>query len=126
MNIKITDEKRKKIKMYISNHRGYDRKRFGTHDNTITYEGWLELWIAQEGKCWWTGRQMTIADGLPTDASLDRLHCDKPHTLENTVLVHKAINLGRNDSSMLDWAKYLYSCGLLAPEHIEDMSDWLD
>ena len=117
----ITEVQRKKIKSLINNHRHYDRKRFGTSDNTITYEGWLELYIEQQGRCWWTGIPMTIGEGLPSDASLDRLHCDLPHTLDNTVLVHRAVNLGRNDSSLKDWALYLHSCGLLAAEHVRDL-----
>lgn len=119
----ITEAQRKAIKTRIGNHRFYDKKRFKTNDSTITYEEWLELWIEQEGKCYWTDMAMTLDSGLPTDASLDRLDCSKPHTKENTVLVHKSLNLGRNDTNLNDWVQYLNACGLLAASHVADLKE---
>jgi hypothetical protein len=112
----ISEEDRKAIKRLIGNYRHYDKKRFGTNESTVTYEDWLELYIEQGGKCFWSGKQMTVCKGLPTDASLDRIHCDLPHTRENCVLVHKSLNLGRNDTSLADWIEYLYTMGWLAAD----------
>jgi hypothetical protein len=64
---------------------------------------------------------MTINDDAPTDVSFDRLDCGKPHTYENTVACARAMNLGRNDTSLKDWSLYLYSLGILAPAHVADL-----
>lgn len=119
--MRFTDEQKKTIKVRIANHRYYDRKRFGTSIGTITYEEWLELYIEQSGTCYWTGKPMTLAEDKPTDASLDRIDCNKPHTIDNTVLVHRSLNLGRNDASLHDWVTYLDSMGLLSDEHKQDL-----
>lgn len=123
--MKFTDAQKQTIKIRIGNYRTYDKKRFGKYKSSINYEQWLELYIEQAGKCYWTGMPMTISEGLPTDASLDRLDCNLPHTQENCVLVHKSMNLGRNDASVLEWAKYLNMCGLLAEEHKKDLANYL-
>lgn len=115
-------EQKAVIKSRINNYRRYDLKRFGSNEDSITYEEYLELIIEQKGKCYWTGQEMTIDEDKPSDVSLDRLFCDQPHTKENCVLTTRACNLGRNDSSLLDWSLYLYTLGILADNHVQDLT----
>lgn len=107
----------------IQGYRKYDKKRWGTCDTSITYDDAIRILIEQGGKCYWTGREMTVNFKQPTDVSFDRLDCSKPHTYENTVATTRAMNLGRNDSSLRDWSLYLHSLGILAEEHVESLKE---
>lgn len=107
----------------IQGYRKYDKKRWGDCSTSITYDDAIRILIEQQGKCYWTGREMTVNFKQPTDVSFDRLDCSKPHTYENTVATTRAMNLGRNDSSLRDWSLYLYSLGILADEHVKDLKE---
>jgi hypothetical protein len=114
--IAFTPEQRKRIQGRISDYRKYDKAKFGTCEGSINYSEYLELTIEQGGKCYWTGRDMTISDGLPTDMSLDRLDNSKPHTKDNTILCQRVMNLGRNTSTVTEFVRWLYIMGLLSSE----------
>ena len=114
--LKITEEDRKRIKSRIAGHKKYDKKRWGTSVGTISYEEYLEKFIAQEGLCSLTSLPMNLDSLNPEGASLDRINNDEPHTAENTILVHRALNLGRNDTTLEDWCRYLQMLGILNEE----------
>jgi hypothetical protein len=122
MTYNMTEEQRKRIKANVANHKHYDKKRFGTVKETLGYTDWLEKYAMQGGVCYWTAAKMTIGEGKPSDASLDRVDCSLPHTADNTVLCHKALNLGRNDTSLSDWVNYLYSMGILCHARVIEFS----
>ena len=116
MQVNFSPEHKRIIKSRIKDYRKYDQKRFGTCKDSITYEEYLELVIEQEGKCYWTGREMQImGDSKLENVSLDRLHCHLPHTKDNCILCQRALNLGRNDSSIRDWVLWLESMNILSP-----------
>jgi hypothetical protein len=83
------------------------------------------LFISQEGKCYWTGKPMSIETNDLTDASLDRIDNSKPHTYENCILTMRALNLGRNDASLIEWVSYLNMMGLLSPEQQLEFKQYL-
>lgn len=112
--MEFTTRERKVIQSRINNHRQYDKQRFGTNATTLTYVDFLELYIEQKGKCYWSDKQMSIESNQLADASLDRLDNDKPHTKENCILVMRALNLGRNDATLAEWVEYLSFMGLLS------------
>ena len=101
--MRFTAEQRQLINGRINNYRAYDYKRFGTKKDSITYSEYLELIIEQEGKCYWTGRDMTITEGLPSDVSLD--------------------HLGRNDATVLEFTKWLYMMGILSPALEQELTE---
>lgn len=121
--MKFTPEQRKLIQGRIAAYRRYDKQKFNTVVGSITYSEYLELIIEQRAICYWTGREMTITEGLPTDVSLDRLDNSKPHTKDNTVLCQRAVNLGRNDATVLEFTRWLYTMGILNPELIQELKE---
>lgn len=116
MKYNFSEQERAKIKKLIAGYRNYDKERFGTNKTSITYEEWLELAVEQDLKCWWTGKELTIGTGKPTDASLDRVHSSEPHTKSNSVLCHKQINLMKNAMLPVEFAEYLDSLGILSEQ----------
>lgn len=53
----------------------------------------------QEGRCHWTGVEMSLQMGDLSSVSLDRLNCDQGYRRDNVVLCCKGANLARSDSS---------------------------
>jgi hypothetical protein len=121
--MRFTQEQRQLIKGRIQAYRRYDLKRFGTCKDSINYEQYLELIIEHKALCYWTGREMTITEGLPSDVSLDRLDNSKPHTKDNTVLCQRAVNLGRNSSTVLEFTRWLYLMGILSPALVQELQE---
>lgn len=97
----------------IKDYKRYDKSRFGTVA-TITYAEYLEMFISQDGLDYWTGRPMTINDGTLTEASLDRVDCNKPHTADNSVLCRRTNNLGRSNTPVMIWLLFLHDEGTLS------------
>ena len=119
VNLISTDYSRSYIKTLLRAYGQKDRRKF-PGVKTIDYEGFLELFVKQEGKCFWTGRQMELPlnDGRrkPSQVSVDRLDNDRPHTLDNCVLVCQSINLMRSNYSMDDWLSFASNLGILSEE----------
>lgn len=60
------------------------------------------LWLLlkqQEGRCHWTGIELSLTMGNILSVSLDRLDCSRGYRRDNVVLCCKAANLARSDSS---------------------------
>lgn len=68
-----------------------------------------ELYKKQEGNDYFTKLPLinTIKAYFPFKASIDRLDNDKPHTLDNCVLVCHAGNMGRNEASKEKYIEYV-------------------
>lgn len=111
----ISKEQKKLLKDRINSHRIVDTKRFGHAEDLITYEQVLELLVAQDCKCFWSARPLTL-NGSLTDVSIDRLDNSRPHTIDNVVLCQRFFNCGRGDTSMRQFALYLDNMGILNPE----------
>ncbi len=65
---------------------------------TITRENLRELWIKQEGKCYYTGIEMnqTWNKKHPQQVSVDRLNASKHYHIDNIVLCCQSINYAKN------------------------------
>ena len=66
----------------------------------------VELWITQEGSCFYTGRAMTRIGGRgrqPTNASVDRIDPTKGYERGNLVLCQLAVNLMKSDLTQQDF-----------------------
>lgn len=59
----------------------------------VTVEEIWQLWLDQDGKCWYTGWQLEHG----VDASLDRIDSSKGYTLSNVKWVHRDINRMKTD-----------------------------
>jgi hypothetical protein len=110
--IQVTAEFKAVMKARINEHKKFDAKRFSTRALTLGYDDILEKLINQCGKCYWTGKPMTFKEGKCSEISIDRLDNDKPHSSDNTVLVQKAMNIGRGDATVEEWLYYLGYMGL--------------
>lgn len=78
-------------------------KKKGFLEFDIDAEYLEELYIKQDGKCYWSGIDMcnkSVGLGNLDTISIDRLNCDVGYIKENIVLVCKFINLGRGNSDM--------------------------
>lgn len=117
MKAEITGKERTQIKNNIRKHREYDSARFGEQIQadeelrTLTYEEYLEIYIEQEGKCFYTGLPMVIGKKQMNSASLDRMDSSQPHTKWNCVLCALEVNFSKNNFDMDEYLKYRYDNG---------------
>ena len=78
-----------------------NKKRWGREvDFDRTYL--LKLWEIQAGKCFYTGRPMTLNRGKMSDTdpfalSVDRIDSQKPYTKDNIVLASRWANFAKNN-----------------------------
>lgn len=120
--MRFTKEQRATIKTRLNAHAKYDNDRFGKSDTSVNYEEYLELAIEQELKCWYSGKPLSVnGESKAREASLDRIDCGLPHTKENTVLCHRALNLGRSDVPYYEWLAYLQEMSVLCQEREQEL-----
>lgn len=81
------------------------RVRKGAHRRgyafELTAQFVYDLWVRQEKRCYYSGREIGFTDKT---ASIDRLDSAKPYTPDNVVLVHKLVNkmkLGRTHDEFI-------------------------
>jgi hypothetical protein len=110
--IQITPDFKAVMKARVNEHKKFDAKKFSTRALTLEYDDILEKLINQDGKCYWTCKPLTFREGKCSEISVDRLDNNKPHSAENTVLVQKAMNIGRGDATVEEWVAYLKGMGL--------------
>ena len=73
----------------------------------------VTAWYAQHGRCYFSGRTMTLNPG-PQNVSLDRLSSAKGYTRKNTVLVALRVNSMKSDlpvSEFLEWCASITAHG---------------
>jgi len=75
---------------FLSNVKHGARKRNITCE--ITIDELDKLWEAQDGKCSYTGRELTLS-GEECTASLDRIDSNEGYYLGNVQFVHKTVNV---------------------------------
>ena len=81
-------------------------------DCTLTLEDVKSQWATQEGRCWYSGVEMTTDVGFPTKVTLDRLDSSKGYTAENVVLCTITTNLMKKDMSVeifRDWIRRIHT-----------------
>ena len=88
--------------------RGAKRKRV-KQQVSIDLDWILAQFERQDRKCYWTGveLQITNINQHPLKPSLDRLNTKGDYSPENTVIAALAVNIGRNENSAEDFAKFL-------------------
>lgn len=70
-----------------------------------------DLMESQNGKCYWTGVNLVPSDKqkYPLQPSVDRLDCSKGYIKGNIVLCCFVANMGRNNTSIDEFKKFLLS-----------------
>ena len=78
-------------------------------DNTLTVQDINEMFDKQNGLCYWFKIPLIPSNDSkhPQQPSLDRLDRTKGYTLDNVVLTCYSANIGRNETSVEDWKKFL-------------------
>jgi len=78
---------------------------------SITPEQVLHLFRQQNGRCYWFNVPLrpTASGRIPSQPSLDRLDNSKPHSFENCVLACYAANIGRNNTPVHVWKRFVRS-----------------
>jgi hypothetical protein len=118
--VELSKEQRLGIQRLCAAHRQRDRKTH-PHSLSITWQQWVAIYEKQQGKCYYTGLPMTLpvysqedtSINVPklTDASLDRVDNNLPHTVDNVVLCHRQLNHGRNSAEQRELIAYLKYIG---------------
>ncbi len=80
---------------------------------SITREELMEKWAHQEGKCYYSGLEMTLVPGRYT-VSLDRIIPELGYTKDNTVLCLDIINRMKLDSTVEEFINLCDSVRILA------------
>lgn len=78
-------------------------------ENTLTVQDINEMFDKQNGLCYWFKIPLIPSNDSkhPQQPSLDRLDRTKGYTLDNVVLTCYSANIGRNETSVEDWEKFL-------------------
>lgn len=81
----------------------WKRKSTKRHDRefTLTLQELDQIYEQQSGKCYYTGRNLTLASTAKyaineTSVSIDRIDNSKGYTVDNVVLCEKMVNVSRN------------------------------
>lgn len=95
--------------IFLSNVKRSAKKR--TIDVTIEISDLDAVWEMQEGKCAYTGRQLTLS-GDDCTASLDRIDSSKGYIPFNIQFVHKTVNVMKwalSEEEFLTFIKDIYA-----------------
>lgn len=78
-------------------------------ENTLTVADINEMFEKQNGLCFWFKVPLIPSNKLkhPQQPSLDRLDRNKGYTRDNVVLTCYSANIGRNETSVEEWEKFL-------------------
>ncbi|WP_299527619.1 hypothetical protein [uncultured Lutibacter sp.] len=100
-------KKENELLYLVSNTIGRGKRKY--KDNDIDLKFIEELWIKQEGKCYWFNVDLQIESKKgkntrnPLKVTIDRLDCTKGYTKKNVVLSCYAANCGRGNASVEEW-----------------------
>ena len=85
-----------------------DSKNRGVEHN-ITVDDINEIFKKQNGLCFWFKVPLVPSNKLkhPQQPSLDRLDRSKGYTKDNVVLTCYSANIGRNETTVEEWEKFL-------------------
>lgn len=88
------------------------KKRANKIGFDITEEQLKELWIKQDGKCFYTGIKLILPKSFPQSyhklsPSIDRIDSSKPYTISNIQIVHKQVNFMKQSMSH---DEFIYFC----------------
>jgi len=86
----------------------HDSKYRGA-ENTLTVSDINEIYEHQNGLCYWFKVPLIPSKNKkhPQQPSLDRIDRDKGYTRDNVVLSCYSANIGRNETNVEEWEKFL-------------------
>ena len=96
------------LKILINNMKGHDKKDGYDQNKVILFEELSEICTNQDKKCYWCNRTLLSTNNdLLTKISADRLQNTFGHEKENIVVTCTFCNLAKNNSSCIDFKKYM-------------------
>ena len=75
---------------------------------TITRNDLIEIWKEQEGKCNYSGLEMTTEPSKMTTVSVERINSNIGYTRSNTVLVCNYVNRMKSDLTLDEFFKFCF------------------
>lgn len=100
-------QKERRVRLWQNTlvHESKNRK----HENNLTVQDINEMFDKQDGLCYWFKIPLIPSNSKkhPQQPSLDRLDTTKGYTKENVVLSCYAANIGRNETDLDAWEKFL-------------------
>lgn len=105
--IEADKQKERRVRLW-QNTLIHDSKNRGV-EHTLTIGDINQLFQKQNGLCYWFNVPLIPSNDSkhPQQPSLDRLDRTKGYTLDNVVLTCYSANIGRNETSIEDWEKFL-------------------
>ena len=105
--IEADKQKERRVRLW-QNTLIHDSKNRGV-EHTLTIDDINQLFQKQNGLCYWFKIPLIPSNDSkhPQQPSLDRLDRTKGYTLDNVVLTCYSANIGRNETSVEDWEKFL-------------------
>ena len=105
--IEADKQKERRVRLW-QNTLIHDSKNRGV-EHTLTIDDINQLFQKQNGLCYWFNVPLIPSNDSkhPQQPSLDRLDRTKGYTLDNVVLTCYSANIGRNETSVEDWEKFL-------------------
>lgn len=79
------------------------------HKCTITRQDLIDLWLSQDGLCYYSDLPMEIKPAESTSVSVERLDSNVGYTRENTVLCCNAINRMKSDFTVDEFIHFCRS-----------------
>lgn len=105
--IEADKQKERRVRLW-QNTLIHDSKNRGV-EHTLTIDDINQLFQKQNGLCYWFNVPLIPSNDSKhsQQPSLDRLDRTKGYTLDNVVLTCYSANIGRNETSIEDWEKFL-------------------
>ena len=105
--IEADKQKERRVRLW-QNTLIHDSKNRGV-EHTLTINDINQLFQKQNGLCYWFNVPLIPSNDSkhPQQPSLDRLDRNKGYTRDNVVLTCYSANIGRNETSVEEWEKFL-------------------
>ena len=84
---------------------------------SLTVEDFLQLYVVQNGNCFYSGLPLSLNIGTPNIISIDRLDSNLGYDINNCVLTTYIVNVMKNDSSVDD---FLNMCKIITENNIKN------
>lgn len=81
--------------------------RYRGKEFSLTLDDVRGFWSKQDGKCFYSGADLTTVLKSPTKVTFDRVDSSKGYTIENTVLCAYVVNLMKGSLSTVDFKEWV-------------------